>query len=554
MKSIRTRLISSFVGTILIIYFSMAAVGLYYLTNAINQHSAESMQLLMREETERLDLYFADVERAVAGMEEYLMANVDIREFRSRNAYREELYKDLQTMAVNAARIVEDVEAVYFRPDPVLYGETAGFFLTASDNGTYRSVTPTDILKYQESDRGHVGWYYDPIRNGGPTWMEPYSNENINVYMISYVIPVYLGNEFLGVLGMDIDMTLVHGVIDQLDYHNSQAMLVSEDGDLLYNEDHPMGLQKDSFTGALEQAGKYFTRESADSDKINSFKWGRSRYRIIVGQLENNMLLAVVTPEAEILLMQRKMVFQLIMIFAAALVLVVLMSIRLTGRIVKPVQELTEVSSRIAKGELGQKIVYKSDDELGSLANSIRKISVELKDYIDYIHGQAYLDAMTGVRNKAAWMTEENRLDRLIRENMASFTVYVFDVNGLKKMNDTKGHEYGDMMIKDSALLIRTVFGGERVYRIGGDEFAAISEISSEDESRRQLARFDQQLQDFNQENNKYEEELAISRGFSIYQPDTDANFADVFGRADEDMYRCKAKYYETHGDRRRRS
>jgi diguanylate cyclase (GGDEF)-like protein len=179
---------------------------------------------------------------------------------------------------------------------------------------------------------------------------------------------------------------------------------------------------------------------------------------------------------------------------------------------------------------------------------------VELKDYIDYIHGQAYLDGMTGIRNKAAWLTEESRLDRLIRENMAAFTVYVFDVNGLKVMNDTKGHEYGDMMIKDAALLIRTVFGAEKVYRIGGDEFAALSELSSEEESKRQLARFDEKLREFNLENDKYEEDLAISKGVAVYHPDRDGNFANVFGRADEDMYRCKAKYYETHGDRRRRS
>ena len=553
MKSIRTRLISSFVGTILTVYLALASVGLYYLSSAINLHSTESIQLLLTEETESLDVYFSGVERAVEAMEDYLLSNVDVREYRARSAYRDQLFEELKTMSVNSAKIVENVEAIYFRPDPVLYGGTAGFFLTATGNGEYKSVTPTDILKYQESDLEHVGWYYEPIRNGGPLWMEPYSNENIDVYMISYVIPVYLGNEFLGVLGMDIDMTRVQYVIDQLDYHRSIGILISESGNLLYHHEHPMGLQKEDFSGAIAQASRYFDKAYAGTGEVYRYSWNGSRYRIIINRLENDMLLAISTPESEILLFQRKMIFQLIMIFVGALVLVIIMSIRLTGRIVNPIRELTEVSSRIAKGELDQKIDFQSNDELGSLANSIRKISVELKDYIDYIHGQAYLDGMTGIRNKAAWLTEENRLDRLIRENMASFTVYVFDVNGLKRMNDTKGHEYGDMLIKDAALLIRTVFGGDKVYRIGGDEFAALSDSASPEESRRQLARFDEQLLDFNRENDKYEEELAISKGVAVYDPERDEDFAAVFGRADEDMYRCKAKYYETHGDRRRR-
>ncbi|MCR4960268.1 MAG: diguanylate cyclase [Lachnospiraceae bacterium] len=531
----------------------MATIGVYYLISAIELHSSQSMELLSEQKTKELDTYFMGVERAVGVLEAYLMDNVNVEEYKSNSSYRRELFENLEDRARNSARIVENVEAVYFRPDASKYGGTSGFFLTAISEGEYKSVAPTDITAYKENDREHVGWYYEPIKKGSSLWMEPYSNENIDVYMISYVTPVYLGSEFLGVVGMDIDMTLVHQVIDTISHLNSTGALVSTEGNLLYHRDYSTGLLKENFTGELLAASYYFSDEYTDTNENYLYSYGSSNYRIMVNKLSNGMMLAISTPEAELFKLRTMFVVRLIIIFVIALVVVLFVSLSITKRIVVPIQELTMVSSRIAKGELGQEIHVQSNDEIGSLADSIRKISVELKEYIDYIHGQAYLDAMTGVKNKAAYIAEENRLERLIREKMASFTIYVFDVNGLKRMNDTKGHEYGDMMIKDAALMIRNSFETDRVFRIGGDEFVVFADAESEDDIRRQMARFDEELRIFNAENVKYDNELAISKGAAVYNADTDIDFAAVFGRADEEMYRCKELYYKKHGDRRRK-
>ncbi|MCR5596180.1 MAG: diguanylate cyclase [Lachnospiraceae bacterium] len=554
MKSIRTRLVVSFVGTILAVFLILAFIGIYYLIMAIEAHSSQSMQLLSEEKTTELDTYFSGVERAVGVLEDYLQDNVDIKEYRSNEAYRETIYHSLEERALNSAKVVENVEAVYFRPDPVSYGGTAGFFLTVTGNGDYNSLMPTDILQYKEDDTEHVGWYYEPIKHGSPLWMEPYSNENINIYMISYVVPVYLGRDFLGVLGMDIDMTLVHQVIDSIDYLNSTGALISQSGNLLYHRDYTGGLLKEDFTGQMAEASKFYDQQYIDTGLNYRYSSGTDKYRIMVNHLENGMLLSISTPEEELFRFRMTMIVQLILIFAAALALVIFVSMRMTKKIVEPIQELTSVSTRIAKGELEQEIIYTSKDEIGTLAESIRKISVELKLYIDYIHGQAYLDAMTGVKNKAAYLEEESRQERLIKEKMASFTIYIFDINGLKKMNDTKGHEYGDMMIKDAAMTIKTVYDGNRVYRIGGDEFVVLSGTKSKEEIEREFANFDEQIRIFNSKNEKYEEDLAISKGVAVFDPETDTDFAAVFGRADEDMYRCKEEYYNTHADRRRRS
>nr|MCR5100650.1 diguanylate cyclase [Butyrivibrio sp.] len=546
MKSIRTRLIGAFLGTILLVFFALASIGIYYLAAAIEVHSTQAMEVLNEEKVMELNNYFDDVEKSVNVLQEYLIENVTVNKYKVGEAYRQRIFDELKGRAKSIAYIIDNVQAIYFRPDPELYGGTAGFFLSKSSDGELKSLTPTDILQYDKNDFEHVGWYYEPLKTGAPTWLEPYSNENINIYMISYVVPVYLGNEFLGVLGMDIDMTLVHQTIDKINYQGSTGALFSKGRTLLYHINYPGGLDRDNFTEEISAITDFCTDEYINTKKNYQYFIGASKYRIMVNRLENGMIFTISTPESELFRFRNAMIVQLSMILLAALILMVIVSIRMTRKIVDPIQELTDVSSRIAKGELGQTIEYYSQDEIGSLADSIRKMSVELGKYIDYIHGQAYLDAMTGVKNKGAYLAEQTRQERLIRENMAEFTLYVFDVNGLKKMNDTKGHEYGDMMIKDAALNIRTIFGADQVYRVGGDEFVAFSDDDSEEEILRQFARFDEQLRNFNKDNERYEEELAISKGAAVYSPRLDSEFADVFGRADEEMYKCKAEYYKT--------
>lgn len=53
----------------------------------------------------------------------------------------------------------------------------------------FESVTPTDFSMYDLGDTAHVGWYYIPVANKAPIWMDPYLNENVHIYMISYVVP-----------------------------------------------------------------------------------------------------------------------------------------------------------------------------------------------------------------------------------------------------------------------------------------------------------------------------------------------------------------------------
>lgn len=122
--------------------------------------------------------------------------------------------------------------------------------------------------------------------------------------------------------------------------------------------------------------------------------------------------------------------------------------------------------------------------EVMSIGNRLSHMQNVLKDYLAYIHTQAYTDAMTGVGNKTAYIDLIHKLDKKISENSTRFSIIVLDVNGLKSINDNFGHEQGDMVISDAAEALKRVFTADRVYRIGGDEFIIVLNLYLQRKSR----------------------------------------------------------------------
>lgn len=90
---------------------------------------------------------------------------------------------------------------------------------------------------------------------------------------------------------------------------------------------------------------------------------------------------------------------------------------------------------------------------------------------------KANIDALTGVKNKHAYVDVETSLNRSLEEGeKVEFALVVFDVNGLKQVNDTQGHREGDELIKSACAVICGIFKHSPVFRIGGDEFAVIAQ------------------------------------------------------------------------------
>ncbi|MCR4639627.1 GGDEF domain-containing protein [Ruminococcus sp.] len=147
-------------------------------------------------------------------------------------------------------------------------------------------------------------------------------------------------------------------------------------------------------------------------------------------------------------------------------------------------------------------------------------------------------DSLTGVKNKRAYAQAETELDGLIAKcTQPPFAILVCDINGLKEVNDTNGHNAGDNFICSACSIICNIFKHSPVFRIGGDEFAVIMKDSDYDERTHLMNELNKAL-----ENNKRSGMVILAAGISDFDPDMDIRVQDVFERADNLMYENKKK------------
>ena len=167
-------------------------------------------------------------------------------------------------------------------------------------------------------------------------------------------------------------------------------------------------------------------------------------------------------------------------------------------------------------------------------ANEQVKKDREYSSTLSTVKKQANIDALTGVRNKHAYIDMEEKINQLIYDNsMTPFAIVIFDINNLKTINDVKGHIAGDKYIQDACNIICDIYKHSPVYRIGGDEFAAVVE-GRDYENIDVLA---ERIKDSNLENLK-SDGVVIACGYAKYLDDK--NVAEVFNRADNRMYENK--------------
>ena len=190
--------------------------------------------------------------------------------------------------------------------------------------------------------------------------------------------------------------------------------------------------------------------------------------------------------------------------------------------------------------------------DIESIRQQLQKTQDRLKEYLLYTQTQARRDLMTGVSNRNAYLETVKKLNRQILDGSAAFAIGVFDINNLKQINDLCGHEAGDGIIIQAADALSEVFSPDEIFRIGGDEFLAIMDGADEEDISRARAHLQEAVLRKNRHPVHPDAELAISKGFAVFDPKRDTDFLALFRRADQDMYSNKESFYRSEDIRRK--
>lgn len=165
-------------------------------------------------------------------------------------------------------------------------------------------------------------------------------------------------------------------------------------------------------------------------------------------------------------------------------------------------------------------------------------IMTRYRDSIDRLERISYEDQLTGVMNRHALES----FNQKIYDSVKTIGILSCDINGLKRLNDTKGHEAGDRLIIDVAESLGVVFGNKNVYRMGGDEFIVIYTNGPMKHFEVKIA---QALKLINYKG------ANIASGYT-FKENTEKTIVDLIKEVDQKMYIDKANFYANSQNERR--
>ena len=192
---------------------------------------------------------------------------------------------------------------------------------------------------------------------------------------------------------------------------------------------------------------------------------------------------------------------------------------------------------------LSDAIVSMVEDMRDYAADLLEKESQisDLKEYVNKMDVLAYRDSLTGAGNKAAYEKAVNRLEWDILADNGEFAIVMADLNYLKNINDTYGHDKGNDYIKGMYDLINQAFQKSPIFRIGGDEFLIIVQNEEIPKCEEYIQKIKENMKTL-MHNRSLEpwERVSTAIGYAVFDADKDDSIDSVFKRADAAMYEDK--------------
>lgn len=389
MKTIKARIVILLVICTIISTVISGGLILIGVTKLSNENAGEIMALECKNSSQEINTTLSRVEQSVDTLAELAEQSLtDLHAFQTDAKYVETYTEQLRPTALEFARNTEGALTYYIRYNPEFTEPTSGIFASRESADTdFDQLTPTDFSVYDADDVAHVGWYYIPVQNGEATWMDPYLNSNINVYMISYVVPIYVDGVSVGVVGMDIDFSTIESVAEDIQlYETGSAYIVNSANQIMYHKNLEFGTAvTDVNNGELKNLDADLSNDAKEGKELD-YSFNGKKQVGYYGKLENGMKLVMTVPQSELrssssLIGRMTGIAGLIAVIVSALA-----GFFMSNGLVAPIKHATRMIRQISELNLSQddkmQELSRRRDETGVMSQAMQEMNERLADMV----------------------------------------------------------------------------------------------------------------------------------------------------------------------------
>ncbi|MBE5942254.1 MAG: EAL domain-containing protein [Lachnospiraceae bacterium] len=381
-----------------------------------------------------------------------------------------------------------------------------------------------------------------------------HSNSSFSDNSIDIITPIIVKNQTIGLVRTNIRSDYFGNYLDST--ASSIGFVIDENEKPMFGYDSSSKDDQEFLTQI-----KNLQAKSQDASKNSVLSIGND-YNYGYSTLDEHGWTYVVKQSTDTF---TNIVSSLPIIFIILLVIVIILSIHisqgLAEKYTQPIIELNENMRTAAAGELNVHCDIETEDEFGTLSDSFNQMmdiistnyneaisskrdaessKQELQLHYEAMEKLAYTDALTGLYNRTAFFKFANEVLSDNKSGFKNHAVIFIDLDGFKSINDTLGHDYGDLLLKAVTQKFSSFINEDDILaRNGGDEFVI---LRNQVKSAEDLEQFLQKLVSISSHPFLLEDEtvhISLSAGVALF-PQNGLSLGELMKNADIAMYSSK--------------
>ncbi|MBP5292413.1 MAG: EAL domain-containing protein [Lachnospiraceae bacterium] len=496
MHSIRFKITTITVSAILI------SILLVFLATYLTIHdendisSVQRMNLIADDAKKTLEIYFEGIEQSVEMAVNIAVDSLDSTvlvengiltspdNHMSRTAQQQELInahiaahtKKVEDALSSVATRAHGVVSFYYYIIPEISDNKYGFFYSKVGKSGYEKRDPLSVEDLDPEDEEHSMWYFTSVRRGRPSWVGPYSDYyNDDIWVCSYLIPVYKVGTMIGIIGMDIPVETLATPISEIHFYKTGfACMLDEKNRVIYHPTLEPGLIPSINPTLLTE--EIFGHKTNNEELIR-YDFNGEQRQMSFTTLSTGMKLIAIAPVDEITATWSALERNVILIAGIITALFALILFVLMGVITLPLKKLTDASKMLADGDYGADLSYRYDskDEIGTLTKAFVTMRDQQKEYIADLNHRAITDSLTNLPNmRHFFVLAEAERQRILASGRHPVLLF-FNMVGMKFFNRQYSFEEGDRLILEISRILSRHYGDNNVSRFSQDHFAIIT-------------------------------------------------------------------------------
>lgn len=466
-RKIKGKIKLAIVACSVIMTLLVGGVSIFNSSRIIKQEATKNLSLIAENKVKEFDSIITNVESSGNGLAAIINSTLDAGKMSTDKNYLKDYQDRIENIVKGFGESTEGAMSVYFYANPDLTKEVYGsWFADEKNDGTLTSQ-PLGELQDFTPDNKDMEWYYKPINAKKALWLDPYVDPDLNISMISYVVPIYKNDVLIGVAGMDVRFDRFEQVIKSTHiYDTGNVALVNQNFDFLvlpeikhnsnigfiekikskYFDKKVENTNGNASTDTVAQASqnsenanaskgnfadmnggslKYLTEEmSKNNSGIIEYRYEKLDKILAYEHLSNGYIMLIDVPQVEVLREMNDIVFKVILLILGGIALSLIVA-EFVGRIIgNPIIRVTKLVDKTAKLDLTEdesvEGLLKREDEVGLIAKSVENMRGFLRGTVE--------DIMKGAANIA---DHSNHLADAMNETTASMYEIAMTTNEL---------------------------------------------------------------------------------------------------------------------------